>query len=256
MFSYIITYRAGGEIREKNLQATLRYIRASFDDAQIVLVEQDSAPRATRPVIRETRTRYVFVYNPNQFNRGWGYNVGVAYAKYGTLIMGTHDFAVPKKTLLAAIRGVNHTGAVSPFNEVVEMREETSVFFWERQKIAYSNDLLRHEARLTEGVILMTRNAFLEIGGWDENVTDEGAEDSLMRFKAEMLTGFDLLPGIGYHLFDAPPNLATNQTKWKTDAQFDYVEQIKEKNSEELEEYCQVMANGNGNPFKYKRKSL
>lgn len=67
--------------RLDNLKFLLRWIDHYYGDLfDVLLVEQDSEPRLPLAALgAQPYVRHVFAYNPQEYNRGWGYNVAVRH---------------------------------------------------------------------------------------------------------------------------------------------------------------------------------
>lgn len=168
MFSYIITYRYTSEIGASNLHAVLRYVRKHFKAAQIIVVEQDTRPRASRGVIREVGARYVFARSFEPFNYGWGLNIGAIRADKDILIFADHDFVVPEKSLSKALSVVSDGGFVVPFDKVVYVSENDSEKLWNEGSIVASASSKKEKAENIGGIVLTNRETFWEADMWKE----------------------------------------------------------------------------------------
>lgn len=122
--SYLITYReSGSRDRRGNLLAVLGWL-AQWPSIEVVVIEQDEVPRLDPPlpcagaVLR-------FAYNPGPFNKAWGFNVALRFARRPVLAIGDADVIAAQAFALAAQR-CREVPAVKPYRTIVDLTPEQS----------------------------------------------------------------------------------------------------------------------------------
>lgn len=189
----ILTYRQGkGNARRDNLLAVLRWL-ASWPDLTVVIVEQDAAPRLDAN-LPHPNCHHRFVYNAGPFNKSWGMNIGFSMVNMPWLLFNDADIilgnALPK--MLEATRSGHH--AIKPFIRLLDLDAEESArvrvgdFDWTPSR---AENAVPDRERGGEfppfagGSILLSRQTFVAMGGWDERFVGWGGEDDAMSYLLE-----------------------------------------------------------------------
>lgn len=216
--SYILTYRRGeGPERERNLLAVLAWL-ARFEQLDVILVEQDDAPRLPR-ALPHPGVRVAFAYNPGPFNKSWGFNIGARLSDRPWL--GFADADLLLGDVLTETLGYLATNlqTIKPYRRQIELDPTES------QRAAADPDWLPQDdpARprnrdasgerlvFAGGVVFMTRHTWHNVGRWDERFRGWGGEDDAMSWRLE----FARAPGIeldrrpALHLHHPRPRTAT-----------------------------------------------
>src|SRR5271156_2529896 len=122
--SYLITYReSGSDERRANLLAVLSWL-GQWPEIELVVVEQDTVPRLEAPLEYGAGVAR-FAYNPGPFNKAWGLNLAVGFARQPLLAVGDADVIAPH-TLPAAAERCRHMAAVKPYRTIVDLTPEES----------------------------------------------------------------------------------------------------------------------------------
>ena len=175
---------------------------------QIIVVEQDRVPRLERE-LAPLVDKYVFVYNPGPYNRGWGFNVG-ACASVGreqALCLIDADLLVAPNFLQRALQSFdNGKRAVLPYKEVAYLDANTT----KRVIKDYLAAPLRpleppaYPGRLFStsqgGCIFVESSLYHEIGGHDERFRGWGREDREFWDRLSRATTIEQLTGRQLHL--------------------------------------------------------
>ena len=192
--SYLITWRAGSDAsRRDNLLAVLAWL-AQFPEIEVVLVEQDDAPRLESSLPHPT-CRQIFAYNPGPFNKSWGFNLAFRHASTPLLAFGDADIIIPKAQLRQAIDAcASNSVVVNPYRRIIDLNEE------ETQQVrqgaydliplrpvdsASNREAIGERVVFCGGLFLIRRDAFIHLGGWDERFRGWGGEDDAMTYKVE-----------------------------------------------------------------------
>ena len=205
--SYLITYRESGSAeRRANLLAVLSWL-GRWPEIELVFVEQDTVPRLDAPLeYGGGVTR--FAYNPGPFNKSWGLNLALGFARQPLLAVGDADVIAPH-TLAAAVERCRHAVAVKPYRNIVDLTPEESARVrageWELQPSRPGNALPNREGQgeyvvFAGGLFVIQREWLLRLGGFDERFRGWGGEDDAMTHKLRRA-------GVPVVQIDGPPAL-------------------------------------------------
>lgn len=220
---FILTYRAArvpdaereqrqssGNPRLANLQTVLLWLRR-FPELAVILVEQDRTPTLNVAEVLPylQGVNYQFVYNPGAFNKSWGLNVGARCAN--TDVIGFADADVICGDVMESLNACRErVVAVNCHRRVIDLSASQSALVR-----AGNHDYIpaEHEALAREkqqehllfcgGNFFIRRQAFLELGLWDERFLGWGGEDDAMSYKLQRARvsaiEFDSRPAIHLH---------------------------------------------------------
>lgn len=189
----ILTYRQGeGNARRDNLLAVLRWL-ATWPKLLVVIVEQDIAPRLSSD-LPHPNCYHRFVYNPGPFNKSWGMNIGFRMVSAAWLLFSDADIILGNvlPRMLEAT-GSGHQ-AIKPFVRLLDLDVEESArvragdFDWlpNRTESGVPDRELRGQfPPFAGGSILLSRQIFITMGGWDERFVGWGGEDDAMSYLLE-----------------------------------------------------------------------
>ncbi len=184
----IITFRSSDDrARRDNLLAVLGWL-ARWPELPVVLVEQDDKP-SLRAELPHPNLHYRFVCNPGPFNKSWGLNVGARLTAAPWLLF--HDADIILSHALNHAMSARNDGhhAISPFSTMLDLdpAESTHVrdgaFDWlpDRADQNRSDREAKGEVMPLAGAsVLLSRSAYLAVGGWDERFVGWGGEDDAM----------------------------------------------------------------------------
>lgn len=205
--SFVIGHR--GLDRLPLLLATLRSIAAQESvNVECVVVEQSVEQAIARHL--PTWVRYVHTPPPRSdmpYARGWALNVGARHAKGRLLVLHDNDLLVP------AVYAADHLRLIDAGNDVANLKRfifyltqhSTACLLRQHDRIATVNgveSILQNA--LGGGSLAISRRAFFEIGGFDEDFIGWGGEDNELwdRIMTRAIYQFGHLPLI--HLWHAP----------------------------------------------------
>jgi hypothetical protein len=179
--SYLITYReAGSDERRDNLLAVISWLR-QWPEIEVVVVEQDAVPRLDSPLEYGGGVAR-FAYNPGPFNKAWGLNVAVGFARGPLLAIGDADVIAPETFAVAAAR-CRDVAAVKPYRSIVDLTpaetERVRGGEWALQPARSVNALPNREGQ-GEHVVFA---GGLFLSGFDERFRGWGGEDDAMTQK-------------------------------------------------------------------------
>lgn len=225
----ILTYRAarppqaareaGSSIidsRLGNLQTVLLWLRR-FPELAVILVEQDHTPTLNAAEVAPylQGVNYQFVYNPGAFNKSWGLNVGARCAN--TDVIGFADADVICGDVVESMTACRErVVAVNCHRRVIDLTEAQSALvragnydYVPNAHDASAREKQQEHLVFCGGNFFIRRQAFLELGLWDERFLDWGGEDDAMSYKLQRARvsamEFDGRPAIHlYHPRAAP----------------------------------------------------
>jgi len=178
-FSIIIGFRKSNDQRLINLNALLYYwSNVCGGDFEVIVVEQDDNPKLFPPFPKHIE--YKFILNGGEYNRSWGLNVGARMSLGEILVFCDSDILISDEDLRYCVNLMRDNGidTIDPKGNL-----------WETPIKEYDEKILeRHEKKrvhlnFSGGIILINRNAFMRIGGWDERFVGWGGEDNAMTLK-------------------------------------------------------------------------
>lgn len=175
----------------------LQHLAVTVPGWPVILVEQDFAP-ALPAQLPHPNLRTTFVYNPGGFNKSWGFNVGVRLSATPLLLFTDADLVLTNGWLAAhAVLAQRQALAAKPYRHWLDLDAEETARLIQNQETpaALSQRLLaagtRHRESRGEfppfcaGAFFITRDAFAQLGGWDERFVGWGAEDDAFSYRLE-----------------------------------------------------------------------
>ncbi len=218
---YILTYRAeprGHAINRRldSLTTVLSWLRR-FPELAVILVEQDRTPTLNVAEMSPhlQGVNYQFVYNPGAFNKSWGLNVGARCAN--TDVIGFGDADVICGDMMESVKAcLERVVAVNCHRRVIDLSEPQSalVHAGDYDYVPPANEATGREKQQEHvvfcgGNFFIRRQAFLELGLWDERFLGWGGEDDAMSFKLQRARvsamEFDSRPAVHLHHERAAP---------------------------------------------------
>jgi hypothetical protein len=205
--SYLITYReSGSDDRRENLLAVLSWL-GQWPEIEVVVVEQDTVPRLDGPLEHGGGVAR-FAYNPGPFNKSWGLNLALGFARQPLLAVGDADVIAPH-TLAAAVERCRHVPAVKPYRTIVDLTPEETARVrageWELRPSRRADAPPNREGQgeyvvFAGGLFVIQREWLVRLGGFDERFRGWGGEDDAMTQKL-------LRAGVQALQLDGPPAL-------------------------------------------------
>ncbi len=168
--SYIIGFREANTERKAALIFVLKKLRNYFPDLEILVVEQDNKPKLT--LDKSLNVKKIFIRNDRLYNRCWAFNVGVNNTEKNIFVFADSDIFLEKKDYLECFQTVAEFEAVTP-----NMSEAINIRISNPATLDYEILHKRELFTFAGGILLLTKNGFGKIGGWDERFEGWGAED-------------------------------------------------------------------------------
>lgn len=160
--------------RLTNLKFLLKWIDYYYGELfDVLVVEQDSEHRLSlgqldaKPYVRK-----VFIYNPEEYNRGWGYNVAVKHYCEGAKVVALMDTDVltGPNFLRDVIDCRDKIDVASPYinvyftdkNEAREIRESMSLTHLENPA------RIKYPVTVAGGIVIWNRAAYMSVKGFEQ----------------------------------------------------------------------------------------
>jgi len=256
----VITFRQSDDLaRRDNLLAVLGWL-ARWPELPVVVVEQDQTPCLPAD-LPHPNLQYRFVHNPGVFNKSWGLNVGARLSNASWLLFHDADLILGHAlddTLAARADGYH---AISPFSHMLDLDPDESArvrggaFDWlpARADQNTSDRRARGEFMPLAGAsVLLSRSAYLAVGGWDERFLGWGGEDDamsdLLRRAEVPAVELDTRPALHLH-HRRRPSSSLNQPDYRNN--IDLLESQRQLNDAELARSAAVRRTLIGHTRKY-----
>jgi len=168
--------------RSQNLKLVLDWIDYYYGDLfDVLLVEQDIEQRLDLGTLgAKPYVRRVFIYNPREYNRGWGYNVALRHFCNGTevaVLMDT-DVLTGANFLREVLDCYTKYDAISPYQNIyyTDAAEVTLIKQTRRLEGLSGEKKIKNPVTLSGGILIVRRDIFLALKGFEQYV-GYGCED-------------------------------------------------------------------------------
>lgn len=199
-FSFVILYRHKDLTRFANLKRVIEWAN-SFSESEVILVEQDTHSKISH---LNLPVRHIFTKSKMPFNRSWGFNVGAKAAKSDVLVLTDCDLMMDPYKFIEALRLISTYECVSPYSSVIDLDAQESN--GRLDQIMSINRPGRGETdnqkiNICGGMTMFRKEAFLRIGGYNEDFVGWGGEDDFMAIKVKNFLSWHEQNARCYHLF-------------------------------------------------------
>lgn len=198
-FSFIIPYRHDA-VRFTNLKRVLEWA-GSFTESEIILVEQDTHSKIGH---LNLPCRHIFTKTKMPFNRSWGMNVGVRAAKSNIVVLTDCDLLMDPNRFIEALNSVGEYECVSPYRSVVDLNPQETMANLE-QILAINRpgrgETDHQKINICGGMTIFRKDAYIKIGGYNEDFIGWGGEDDYQAIKVENFLKWKEMPARCYHLY-------------------------------------------------------
>lgn len=188
--SYMIAFK-GSPARLDNLKVQLMYLFYIIDEySEIIIVEQDSVSRLDWIKDLEVNfcINHIFIKKDGLFNKGKCHNIGVKSARGNNLIILDCDMLLPRTVYKKSIELLKDYDIVNPYSHVNFLNQKQTVDFM--MKVFSANQLSFKKifsTLLGAGIFMMRKDKFIEMKGYDEEITGWGFDDSILDEKVRAL---------------------------------------------------------------------
>ena len=242
--SYIIGFREANPERKAALVFVIKKLRYFFPDLEILIVEQDEEPKLSLDA--ELNVKKVFVYNPGLYNRCWAFNVGINHTAKSVLVFADSDIFLEKQDYLSCFQAAIDFEAITP-----NMTEAINVKIPKPHSFDFQVLNKRELFTFAGGLLILTRQGFMKIGGWDERFEGWGGEDQAISHAifGTLTSKTFFLPM--YHI-DHPRSELDGKQQLKYQENRNLAEEISSTSGPSLSNYINSLKKKrNGNPGKY-----
>jgi hypothetical protein len=186
--TYIISYRENDGYRKRNLEAVLNYIsKIEIKNFEILLIEQDVTEKFD--CSKFPKVKKIFLYNPNVFNKGWGYNVGALNAKGNYLIFGDSDIILPYIYFISSLNMFKDYDVIDPYSKVIYYNDYITQYMvnnnFKMHNPTSDKEILSYV--ISGGMFMIRKKRFLDILGFDEDCYGYGHEDDIFDNKLKIM---------------------------------------------------------------------
>jgi hypothetical protein len=207
-----------------NLRIFKEYYRNFFN--HFVITEQDKKGSLIPHLQNDERTKYVFALNAGEFNRSWGLNIGaVQYLdnpKIKKFLFCDVDVILNPQAIYGSQAEIVNTGFVNPYSYIKHLTPRMTETF-EKGNFGFDMDLSGGitTPSFAGGALLMNKDIFKDINGWDEIYRGWGGEDNALAYlllrKYKQLKSVE--KGVAVHLFhnsDFPNQVKKQHSYYKS----------------------------------------
>ena len=179
-----VRFPAGDETRVRNLLVLLDWIDHFYGDLfDVLLMEQDSVSRIDLIQARlRPYVRHAFAYNPQAFNRGWGYNVAVRHFTEAKVVgLLDTDVLTGANFVQEIIDCHTKYKAASPYTNIyytdpAEAGQIGLTFGLEHLRTA---EHIAKPTTICGGIVIVRRDTFMEVAGFEQYVEFAGEDRAL-----------------------------------------------------------------------------
>lgn len=169
--------------RIDNLKFLIDWIEYHYENMfEILLVEQDKTKKFdTNLVANKDYIKYEFLYNPEDYNRGWGYNVAVEhFCKNSKVVVLMDTDVLTGNNFIAKVRDcyINKFKIISPYQNIYYSTYEEVLKIKEDKKLSHLNikENIKNPVTITGGIVIFDRKTYLELKGFEQYI-GYGCED-------------------------------------------------------------------------------
>jgi hypothetical protein len=171
--------------RLENLEFLLKWIDHYYGDLfDVLLVEQDSEQRIDlKSLAAKHYVRHAFLFNPKDYNRGWGYNTAVLNHCDNVNVVALMDTDVlPGPNFVKEIIDCHGDLAVSsPYMNIYYTDQDEAKKVMQTMDLAHLNDAskIKNPVTVSGGIVIWKRSSYISVKGFEQYI-GYGAEDRAM----------------------------------------------------------------------------
>ena len=168
--------------RLDNLKFLLRWINHYYADLfDVLLMEQDSEQRLSLAALgAKPYVRHSFAYNPQAYNRGWGYNVAVRHhcPDARVVVLMDTDVLTGPNFMRDVMDCHGCIDVASPYLNVYYTEADEARQVQETMSLTHLTDAsrIKNPVTVAGGIVIWNRAAYMAIKGFEQYV-GYGAED-------------------------------------------------------------------------------
>lgn len=179
----------------------------------IVVIEQDDKPKL-KEICTDDIT-YIFVYNPELYNRGWAFNVAFKEVEADYYFFADNDIILQNDDMIYVFTRCFKYDAVNPYFKLYDSEEQyindnfdpcmcdpkLLTTFSERSNTCFSG-----------GIVGLSEKSINIVAGWDERFRGRGWEDYAFTTKIKLfLYSLHTFKFVGLHLWHKPEEQTTRE---------------------------------------------
>jgi len=211
--------------RERNLKFALFYYKQLLDDANIIVVEQDTETDLSE---FDYITHYKIKIGTD-FNKSKCLNYAVKHSKSKYIFLLDNDIVITEDVLKNLNNYFNKKCLVYLYNmPLCDYNSVESTMFINARYI--SEGKYRKNLVLGGAAMLISRKSYYLVGGFDETFVGWGGEDTAFHYKCEKLLCIKRIDNTLYHLYHESAKRHRNTYKKELD-------RIKNMTKEDLIKY-------------------
>lgn len=204
------------DARLDNLNYLLEWINYYYQDMfDVLIVEQGS--EKLFPTINYSKydfVRYEFLYNPKEYNRGWGYNVAVKYFCESKVVVLMDTDVLTGSNFVADVRDcyIGKFDIISPYQNIyyTDKEEADSIFLMKSFNHLIDTKKIKNPVTITGGMVIFNRKCYLELKGFEQYI-GYGCEDrslDVMSMSLVDISRIKISPFVYIHLYHPSDQIA------------------------------------------------
>lgn len=202
--TYIIPFFSSSqtEFRVKNLHYILQWLKLSFPELEILIVELGMKP--TLSIEKLTlKQQHLFIEYSGPFNKCLALNQGVLHTHKRICVLGDADIIMEPKDLYRSIQILKKSrfDMLKPYCALYNIMPTADST--ESKNLFNVLDDRSAESNLAGGIAIFIREKYIEMGGYPMEFKGWGWEDYAMKLKIVRLLRWNLVYFTAYH-FDHP----------------------------------------------------
>ena len=174
----IIGVRLNGDDEERirNLAYLLEWIDYYYEDLfDVLLVEQDAETKLDlKQLGAKDYVRHVFIYNPMEYNRGWGYNVAMKHHCPDTEVVALMDTDVltGSNFLREILDCYQKYDVISPYQNIYysDKNEREVIFKTNRIDVLQDSAKIKNPVTIAGGILIIKKSVYLALKGYEQYV--------------------------------------------------------------------------------------
>lgn len=179
-----VRFPVGDETRVRNLLVLLDWIDHYFGDLfDVLLMEQDTISRIDMVKDRlRPYVRHAFAYNPQAFNRGWGYNVAVRHFTEAKVVgLLDTDVLMGANFVREIIDCYTKYKAASPYTNIyyTDPEEAGQIGLTFGLQHLRSAEHIAKPTTICGGIVIVRRDTFLDVAGFEQYIEFAGEDRAL-----------------------------------------------------------------------------
>jgi len=193
MFDVIIGHKSSDPYRDRNLHYVIEYYLDKAPECNVIIVEQHTDTDVSK---YGERVKYIKIDTGNDelYSRSAGYNAGMEISDKELVLLVDNDCIVvpPVMNNIKSLMGKHR--ALLPYNFCNDLSEKETLQLVDTS-VASKGTIRGGKNVCYGGSMFVYRDAFYEIGGYDEGFMGWGAEDTAFQHKLVTLVGLGRISG-------------------------------------------------------------